>query len=82
MRLPDSGSEAFRWLFIAGAVALVAILGYYAFNAMLTIGVMLGLWIVAGIVVLVVGGRVWDVFRHGKPLFRGDWRDGGGEGGD
>lgn len=79
MRLPDSAAEGARWLLIAVAAALVLIVAVYAVNALLAVGVLLVLLVVAGVLVWVIGGRLWDAARHGKPLIRGDWGDDGGE---
>jgi len=65
-----------RWLFIVGGLALLVIVGAYAVNALLAIGTLVIVLGVGGFVLWIVGGRVVDALRHGKPLIRGDW---GGE---
>jgi predicted lysophospholipase L1 biosynthesis ABC-type transport system permease subunit len=82
MKLPSNGREALRWLFVAGAVALIAVVAVYAVNAVLAVAVTAGAVLLVGFLGLVVGGRLWDALRHGKPLVRGDWRSGGDGGGD
>lgn len=71
--LPSSMGGLVRWLFILGAILLVAIVAVYAVNALLAVGTLLLVLAVVGFVVWIVGGRIVDALRHGKPLIRGDW---------
>jgi len=52
------------------------IVGVYAVNALLAVGTLVVILAVGGFVLWIVGGRIVDALRHGKPLIRGDW---GGE---
>lgn len=77
--LPDSAGEAARWLLIIAAIVLLVIIAVYAVNALLAVGVALVILVAGGILAWIILGRLWDWGRHGKPLIRGDWGDGGGE---
>lgn len=72
--VPETLSEAGRWLVVAVALAILAIIGYYAVNAIMAVGIMAAILLVVGVIVWIVGGRLWDWARHGKPLVRRDWR--------
>jgi len=78
--LPSSAPEAARWLFVAFSLTLIVVVGYYAINALAAVGFMIVLLVVGGLLLWIIAGRLWDAFRHGKPLIRGDWTDGDGGG--
>lgn len=82
MNPPDSGREAARWLFLLSAATLVAIVAVYAVNTLLAVGVTVLAIAAVGFLLWVIGGRLWDAARHGKPIIRGNWRSGGDDGGD
>jgi len=75
--LPSSMGGFARWLFIVAGIALVVVVGVYAVNALLAVGTLVVILAVGGFILWIVGGRIVDALRHGKPLIRGDW--GGGE---
>lgn len=74
VRFPSTGAEAARWLLILVGLAILAIVAVYAVNVIVSIAITAALLIVAGLIVWIVGGRLWDWARHGKPLLRGDWK--------
>lgn len=63
---------------VLGLILLV-IVGYYAINTLMAVGVTLVIVVVAGFIIWIAGGRLWDKFRHGKPIRRGG--NGGGDSG-
>jgi hypothetical protein len=84
MRLPDSGAETLRWLTSVLVVGLIVVVAVYAVQTLLAVGVLIAIIVVALFVGYVIGGRLWDWARHGKPLLRGRMRGGeisGGESG-
>lgn len=74
--LPSSMTGFAQWLFIVVAVVLIGIVAIYAVNALLAVGTLAVVLVVGGFLLWIVGGRIVDALRHGKPLIRGDW---GGE---
>ncbi len=74
--LPSSMGGFAQWLFVAVAIAAIVIVAVYAVNALLAVGTLVVVLAVGGFVLWIVGGRIIDALRHGKPLIRGDW---GGE---
>lgn len=78
---PSTFAGALRIALVLAGVIVLGIVGFYAVNALLAMGVVAVGLVVVGILLWGVGGRLWDWFRHGKPLVRGDWSgmDGDGE---
>jgi len=76
LELPSSMTAFTQWLFVIIGLTIVVIVGAYAVNALLAMGTVVIVLVVVGFVLWIVGGRLLDALRHGKPLIRGDW---GGE---
>lgn len=75
--LPNTAAGSLKWIGVLAAVVLLAVVGIYAVNALLAMGVTLLVIAVVAAVAWVVLGRLSDWLRHGKPLLR---RGGGGDG--